>query len=202
MYSQSFSVLHVHIRKQENRTRSCIKNCVPWLACFALQLVNAVTAAIKRCSGCNVRFSLRDKRSYWKLMHDQQLQCVSVFSEVNAWKPQILPKAPKIFLFLAWFPKETRRMQPYCSFVCLSGSPFVGNVKQSRQKCKDLRSIAIPAIKSEIKEQGREEAHTLSLSSPCTPSRHSVHPAHLQCGPTTPAAAWRGFWADLPAGNK
>lgn len=48
-------------------------------------------------------------------------------------------------------------MQPYCSFVCLSGTAFVGNVKQSRQKCKDLRSIAIPAIKKEIKEQGRDE---------------------------------------------
>lgn len=51
-------------------------------------------------------------------MHNQQLQCVSVFSEVNAWKPQILPNAPKMFLFLAWFPKGTRHMQPYWPFVC------------------------------------------------------------------------------------
>ncbi|KAJ7417351.1 hypothetical protein WISP_64907 [Willisornis vidua] len=39
--------------------------------------------------------------------------------------------------------------------------PFVGNARQMRQKCKDLRSIAIPPIKDEIKEQDREEAHQI-----------------------------------------
>lgn len=115
-------------------------------------------------------------------MHDEQLQCVSVFSEVNAWKPQILPNAPKMFLFLAWFPKETGCMQPYCSFVCLSGNPFVGNVKQSRQKCKDLRSITIPAIKNEIKGQGREEADHIVPAKP-------MHTCQAVTAPST-SAGW------------
>lgn len=115
-------------------------------------------------------------------MHDQQLQCVSVFSDVNAWKPQILPNKPKMFLSLGWFPKETGCTQPQCSFVCLSGSPFVGNVKQSRQKCKDLRSIAVPAIKHEIKEQGKGEPDHIVPVKP-------MHTWQAATAPNTPASA-------------
>lgn len=126
-------------------------------------------------------------------MHDQQLQCVSVFSELNAWKPQILPNAPKMFLSPAWFPKETGCMQPYCSFVCLSGSPFVGNVKQSRQKCKDLRSIAVPAVKHEIKEQGREEADHVVPAKPVHTCQAVAAPSMSADWPSHPSSSTKGF---------
>lgn len=126
-------------------------------------------------------------------MHDQQLQCVSVFREVNAWKPQVLPNAPKMFLSLAWFPKETGGMQPHCSFVCLSGSPFVGNVKQSRQKCKDLRGIAIPARKHKIKEQGREEADHIVPVKPMHTCQAVTAPNTSAVWPKHPSSSIKGF---------
>lgn len=57
-----------------------------------------------------------------------------------------------MFLFLSWFPKGTRHMHVY-----LLVTPLVANVKQSRQKSKDLRSILFPEIKKEMRQQGRGE---------------------------------------------
>lgn len=63
-----------------------------------------------------------------------------------------------MFRFLAWFPKGTRHMQ---TFVYLSVTLLVANVKQSRQRSKVIKSILIPEIKIEIRQQGRGEAqHT------------------------------------------
>lgn len=66
------------------------------------------------------------------------------------------------------------------TFVYLSVTLLVANVKQSRQRSKVIKSILIPEIKIEIRQQGRGEAQHTAPTTHLPGSQHSCRTAQPQ----------------------